>query len=303
MNPQSLLLGVLAGAFAVAACSCAPMQTRARADEPRVEATADDADLAKALIAAHNREREKAGLSALKASEKLTEAATLHAKDMATHEKMAHEGTDGSTPSQRVERVGYKYQDTGENVAAGQTSVDEVMTTWMNSPGHKANILGDFTEIGVSRAFDADSRPYWCVNFGTPWPVLDPNDASSKLIAAINAERRTAKLPPLKPNRALTSSASRYVKDAAASGKFGQKDSEGLSPFERAEKAGYHYLSLGELAAAGQGKPEEVISSWVADKKEKSSLLGDFHDIGVGYATTDKGVPYWCVLLGKSADK
>jgi uncharacterized protein YkwD len=280
------------------------LQAQPRTVEPKASAVAaDDAEMAESLIAAHNREREKAGLAPLKSAVKLTAAAQVHAKDMAAHEKMTHEGSDGSTPSERVEKAGYPYQNTGENVAAGQTSVDEVMTSWMNSPGHKANILGDFTEIGVARAFDADDRPYWCVDFGTPWPKLDPSEASKQLITAINHEREEAKLAPLKPNEVLSSVASRYAKDSAASGKFESKDDEGLSPFERAQKEGYHYLSLGELASAGRGKPEKVVSSWIEEKKEKGSLLGDFDDIGVGYATTGKGVPYWVVLFGTPADR
>jgi len=280
------------------------LQAQSRIVRPQGAAVAaDDAEMAESLIAAHNREREKAGLSPLKPAAKLTEAAQAHAKDMASHEKMAHEGSDGSTPAQRVEKAGYPYQDTGENVAAGQTSVDEVMTSWMNSPGHKANILGDFTEIGVARVLGVDDRPYWCVNFGTPWPKLDPSKAPKQLVFAVNHTREASKLPPLKSNKVLSSVASRYAKESATAGKFVSKDSEGLSPFERARKDGYHYLSLGELASSGRGTPEKVVSSWVEREQQKASLLGDFHDIGVGYATDDKGVPYWVVLLGKSADQ
>ena len=48
------------------------------------------------------------------------------------------------------------------------------MTAWMNSPHHRENILGDYSEIGVARAEAADGVPYWCVEFGRPFPRLDP---------------------------------------------------------------------------------------------------------------------------------
>ena len=70
---------------------------------------------------------------------------------MADHDKMTHDGSDGSTPAERVERAGYHYQTTGENVAQGQKTCEEVIRAWMNSPHHKENILKpEFTEIGAA---------------------------------------------------------------------------------------------------------------------------------------------------------
>ena len=81
---------------------------------------------------------------------------------------ISHTGTDGSTPADRIKRVGYVPGRTGENCAEGQWTVGEVMTGWMKSPGHRANILANYTEMGAAWARDDQGTIYWCVDFGTP---------------------------------------------------------------------------------------------------------------------------------------
>lgn len=66
------------------------------------------------------------------------------------------------------QRAGYfGWLSLGENVAAGQTSVDQVMTAWMNSSGHKANILGSYTHAGFAQATGANGVIYWTQEFGS----------------------------------------------------------------------------------------------------------------------------------------
>ncbi len=87
---------------------------------------------------------------------------------MAARSWMSHRGGDGSSPFTRIKRAGYDYEKAGENVAAGQTTVDEVMRSWLLSPGHRLNVLGRYSEIGMGYAIDKTGTPYWCVTFGTP---------------------------------------------------------------------------------------------------------------------------------------
>ncbi len=122
------------------------------------------------LVEAHNKEREKEELAPLAPNEKLKAVAQAHADDMAKHRKMDHKGSDGSTPFERMKKAGYLFQNAGENIAFGQRGLGELMKIWMNSEGHKQNILGKFTEIGTAYAVDEDGTPYWCVTFGTPPP-------------------------------------------------------------------------------------------------------------------------------------
>jgi uncharacterized protein YkwD len=128
----------------------------------------DLARLCAEVVEAHNRIRAAAKLPALETSERLQAAAQAHAEDMAARRKMTHEGSRGSRPIDRIKAKGYPYRRAGENIAAGFHSVDRLMKGWMDSPRHKRNILGGFSQIGVGCAIDEDGKRYWCVTFGLP---------------------------------------------------------------------------------------------------------------------------------------
>lgn len=128
----------------------------------------DPTQAAGELLALHNRIRAEAKLHSLELSKKLQAAAEAHARDMADRHKMSHEGGDGSTSPGRIAAQGYRFRRCGENIAYGVRSGEEVMKGWMKSPSHKANILGNFTQIGAACATAADGTPYWCVTFGLP---------------------------------------------------------------------------------------------------------------------------------------
>ncbi|WP_026254767.1 CAP domain-containing protein [Salinispora arenicola] len=114
-----------------------------------------------------NAERAKAGCEALSINEKLMTAAQQHSQDQADHQKMSHTGSNGSSPGDRINAVGYEWRAYGENVAWNQQSPEAVMDAWMNSSGHRANILNcSFTEIGVGVA--SSNGPYWTQVFAAP---------------------------------------------------------------------------------------------------------------------------------------
>jgi uncharacterized protein YkwD len=112
-----------------------------------------------------NAERAKAGCRPLTVNAELMKAAQAHSADMAAHQNMSHTGSDGSSPGDRITRAGYVWSAYGENVAYGYATADQVMTGWMNSPGHRANILNcSYQEIGVGLA---QPGSYWTQDFGT----------------------------------------------------------------------------------------------------------------------------------------
>lgn len=114
-----------------------------------------------------NAERAKAGCGALSIDDKLMTAAQRHSQDQADHRNMSHTGSDGSDAGDRLDRVGYSWRTYGENVAWNQKTPAAVMDAWMNSPGHRANILNcAFTEIGVGVA--SSNGPYWTQVFAAP---------------------------------------------------------------------------------------------------------------------------------------
>ena len=107
----------------------------------------------------------------LRWNDALAKSSRLHAEDMAHYDYFSHSGRDGSDPAERVERAGYRYRATGENIAAGQTKPEGAMAAWINSPGHCANLMNPaYTEMGVAFAVDARSRMgvYWTQTFGRP---------------------------------------------------------------------------------------------------------------------------------------
>jgi uncharacterized protein YkwD len=100
----------------------------------------------------------------------LQRAASAHAEDMARRGVMDHAGGDGSTPAIRATRAGYAWRTVGENVASGQSTPEQVVAEWLDSPRHCSNIMdGDFTEMGVAVA-SSTTGVYWAQVFGAPQP-------------------------------------------------------------------------------------------------------------------------------------
>lgn len=251
------------------------------------------------LIEAHNRVRREQNLPPLAPAARLDAAARAHSIDMAVHQKMTHEGSDGSDVAERVKRQDYPYQKVGENVAEGYRSVEAVVEGWMNSKGHRENILGDFTEIGTARATSADDQPYWTVVFATPWPKLDPETAARDLVAQLNKRREADNKPPLRLNPKLQAAAQEHAQANVAQGALSRKESGGASALDLVRQAGYRYQRLSQIDASGVATPDEAVSTWMDQRQYRSTLLGEFTETGVGYATTESGTPYWTILLAR----
>ncbi|MFD5328100.1 CAP domain-containing protein [Streptomyces sp. NPDC127092] len=105
------------------------------------------------MLAMVNQERRRAGVPDLRLDERLSAAAQRHADDMARNDLTQHNGTDGSDFSRRISDAGYPGNTArAENVTPGN-SVPEAMQMWMNSPGHRTNILsGNYRNLGVGYA-------------------------------------------------------------------------------------------------------------------------------------------------------
>ena len=124
-----------------------------------------------------NAERASHGIPPLTADTVLTRAARIHAEDLARHQTVSHVGSDGSDPSQRLDRVGYPWIWVGENIAAGQESPDEVVLGWLRSHAHLANILSpEAVSAGLAMARSSEGE------FGTYWVMVyaaaDPPSAA-----------------------------------------------------------------------------------------------------------------------------
>ena len=147
----------------------------ARAAQPSIEQQVTDLT---------NEQRQQHGCAdALVLSAQLTAAASAHSQDMALHDLFSHTGSNGSTMVSRALATGYSYSLLAENLAAGASTAEEVMTGWMSSAGHRANILNcDLHELGVGFYAQLDDqanvqlgngqlggpfRYYWTQDFGS----------------------------------------------------------------------------------------------------------------------------------------
>ncbi|MFD6529191.1 CAP domain-containing protein [Streptomyces sp. NPDC060184] len=112
-----------------------------------------------------NQERAKVGCSPLTLSSSLTSLAQSFSQDMAVRDFFDHTDPDGDTPWDRAATAGITNLG-GENIARGQADAAAVMDSWMNSEGHRANILNcDYTTMGVG-VYIADGGPWWTQDFG-----------------------------------------------------------------------------------------------------------------------------------------
>jgi uncharacterized protein YkwD len=94
----------------------------------------------------------------------LEAAALAHAQDMAANSFLDHSGSDGSMPADRATRAGYAWNSIAENVAVGQTTAEAVVDTWLESPGHCANLMSPrFSDTGVAYAINPTDEGgiYW----------------------------------------------------------------------------------------------------------------------------------------------
>ncbi|MHA5047690.1 CAP domain-containing protein [Streptomyces sp. SD15] len=119
------------------------------------------------VVALTNAERAAGGLPPLAVDPLLTAAAQAHSADMVTRAFYSHTSPDGSQPWDRAAAAGSTRRTIGENIACGQRSPAEVVRGWMNSPGHRANILKPaFTHIGIGLAGGGKAGTYWTQLFG-----------------------------------------------------------------------------------------------------------------------------------------
>ena len=109
-----------------------------------------------------NVERKKQGLNPLILSHTLNGIANEKAKDMAVKNYFSHQSPTYGSPFEMLQRFGVTYSSAGENIAGGQKTAQAVMTDWMNSSGHRANILNkNYTELGVGYYQDGSYGTYW----------------------------------------------------------------------------------------------------------------------------------------------
>ena len=148
-----------------------------------------------------NRERAANGLSPLKYSDQLSEAALVRAQEIQS--VFSHTRPNGTRCFTAVTEAGISYRSAGENIAYGQRTPEEVMNSWMNSSGHRANILGSYDYIGIGVTYK-NGTYYWSQFFATS------NDLSGEVITL-------GSTPTSKPTSATTASTTKPTSATTAS--------------------------------------------------------------------------------------
>ncbi|MFE2493518.1 CAP domain-containing protein [Streptomyces scopuliridis] len=119
------------------------------------------------VLSLTNAERTRAGLRPLADDRRLAAAAQAYSADMAARAFYSHTSPEGLAPWDRAAAAGAAHRGIGENIACGQRDPREVVRGWMDSPGHRANILKpDFTHLGVGFAGGGPAGTYWTQLFG-----------------------------------------------------------------------------------------------------------------------------------------
>ncbi len=236
----------------------------------------------KEVLRLTNIERVKAGLPELKKLEEHQNYVDVRTLELI--EKTSHTRPDGSTFYSGIEN--YKY--IGENLAAGTQikTPEEVVKAWMNSPGHRANILNSkFTHLGVGITYDMDSKYkyYWEQLFYTPRETEnDINEQTSffknEVLRLTNMEREKEGLSALSYLKEYDDYVGIRAKEIVK--KFDHIRPDGSSCFSGVNG----FLTVGENIAAGQMTPEEVVAGWMNSEGHRANILNaSFTHLAVGF--------------------
>ena len=241
---------------------------------------------------------------------RLTENGTLGRVAMAYSQRMARENFYGHADPQgkqvddRIAAAGYLAQMSAENIARGQPDPATVVEGWLNSPGHRANIMnGALREIGAGYAVTTTPPyyHYWTHVFATPDASIgrDRNSYPALVLAQINQVRQRAGVSPLAMNATLENVARTQLSTLAEARKFRSAANRTLNEASRAalKTPFQHALAL---TAAGAATPEDAVAQWAKDDQGRQLSDKALRAAGVAYTfvAQDDFRHYWLLVLG-----
>lgn len=143
-----------------------PTETTTQSINKPESQNSDSLSFEKEVLRLVNSERTKAGLSPLEMDSQVANVARIKSEDMRDKNYFSHTSPTYGSPFDMLKKFNVTYRSAGENIAKGQKTPEAVVTAWMNSEGHRKNILGNFTHIGVGYA-KGGSKTYWTQMFIT----------------------------------------------------------------------------------------------------------------------------------------
>ncbi|MFE7563023.1 CAP domain-containing protein, partial [Kitasatospora sp. NPDC057500] len=166
--PATATAAATASATATATVTARPTTTAPRRTTTGNPGGSANGSFAQQVVDLVNVQRSQAGCGPLGVDARLTAAAQVHSDDMANRGFFDHASPEGKHADHRIEAAGYRWSTWGENIARGQKDPAAVMESWMNSPGHRANILNcSFQQIGVG-VRTGSGGPWWTQVFAAP---------------------------------------------------------------------------------------------------------------------------------------
>ncbi|MCQ2405067.1 MAG: CAP domain-containing protein [Clostridia bacterium] len=244
-----------------------------------------------------NAERKKVGLTALQLDEKACAAANVRAKEVPI--VFDHVRPNGKSSFTALDDAGVSYISAGENIAKGYLTAEDVMNGWMNSEGHKANILtASFTHIGVG--YDKTTHSWVQLFFtktGSTFPA-DP-ETTAKMTAAllnsINKARTNKGLKAFTTNATLQAAATTLAKEQGKLGKMSFTRLDGSKYTTVLDQKGISYKSVNNHVGfcAACKTLTDALNVWAPNGDYSEWLDGSYTRIGIGY---DETTGYWSIL-------
>jgi uncharacterized protein YkwD len=236
--------------------------------------TALDAEQA-AFLNLINNFRAQNGFGSLQISGTLQSAAQWMSADMAAKSYFSHTDSLGRDAGTRIRAFGYSYYPLGENIAAGNADAQRTFEQWVNSPGHRANMLnGSFNAIGIGRAYNASSpyRWYWTTDFGG----YADGGGQQAPISKIGTYRNGAWWLDRDGSRTFNPGDSQFVFGNSTSkplvGNFSGSGADTIAVFD----AGNWYIDVNGDGAFNAG--DTLITSW--GSATSTPIIGDWNGAG-----------------------
>lgn len=244
-----------------------------------------------------NAERAKAGMSALQLDEKACAAANVRAKEVPV--VFDHVRPSGKSSFTALDEAGVSYIAAGENIAKGYLTAEDVMNGWMNSEGHRANILtASFTHIGVG--YDKSTHSWvqlFITKTGSTFPA-DPETTAkmtTALLGAINNARTAKGLKAFTTSATLQSCATTLAKEQGKLGKMSFTRPDGSKYTTVLDQKGVSYKSVNNHVGfcAACRTLDDALNIWAPSGDYSEWLDSGYTRIGIGY---DETTGYWSIL-------
>ena len=267
---------------------------------------ADNSDLEIEILHLINEHRATLSLSPLAFHPTIQESSFQHSTNMANNiVAFGHEGFSYRA-NQLVQSLGGSAA--SENVAMGQRTAEEVVQGWLNSPGHRNNIEGDFNLTGISVIKNQQGENIFTQLFiKAPAPIANSGAAPSEdpsevnlnyaILKLVNKHRTGQYLSPLQMNPHIQVIAAQHAQDMA-SGKipFGH---QGFEDRAKMLLSKLHGSSVVENVASGQEDVPSIVNSWLDSSSHRNNIEGDFNLTGIGIAKNENQKMFYCQILIK----